>query len=148
MRFGRPPNISHQHWGLLLLHADGVSLQAHCTEQGNRTSESQFRHSREVAQTPRPSLELVERTNTLRTLLPEYVSTVDSGNFWGCLLALKHGLTELAQWSEGHASASALTALVEPIEALVQPIGFPVPLQQGAASLFNWLQRLHTSSRQ
>jgi cyclic beta-1,2-glucan synthetase len=63
-------------------------------------------------------------TNTLRTLLPEYVSTVDSGNFWGCLLALKHGLTELAQSSEGHASASALTALVKRIEALVQPMDF------------------------
>ena len=33
-------------------------------------------------------------TNTLATLLPAYVSTVDSGNFLACLLALKHGVTE------------------------------------------------------
>ncbi len=33
-------------------------------------------------------------TTTLATLLPAYVSTVDSGNFLACLLALKHGLLE------------------------------------------------------
>ena len=33
-------------------------------------------------------------TNTLATLLPAYVSTVDSGNLLACLLALKHGLAE------------------------------------------------------
>jgi cyclic beta-1,2-glucan synthetase len=33
-------------------------------------------------------------TTTLRSLPPEYVSTVDSGNLLGCLLAVKNGLLE------------------------------------------------------
>ena len=35
-------------------------------------------------------------TNTLLTMHPPYVSTVDSGNLLACLIALKHGLRELA----------------------------------------------------
>jgi cyclic beta-1,2-glucan synthetase len=35
-------------------------------------------------------------TTTLRPLEPAYLSTVDSGNLLGCLLALKHGLYEKA----------------------------------------------------
>jgi cyclic beta-1,2-glucan glucanotransferase len=35
-------------------------------------------------------------TKNLQPLLPHYVSTVDSGNLAGCLLALKHGCTEVA----------------------------------------------------
>lgn len=35
-------------------------------------------------------------TRNLQPLLPRYVSTVDSGNLAGCLLALKHGLLEAA----------------------------------------------------
>ena len=34
-------------------------------------------------------------TRSLQPLLPRYVSTVDSGNFIGCLIALKNGLIEL-----------------------------------------------------
>ncbi len=34
-------------------------------------------------------------TKNLQPLLPHYVSTVDSGNFAGCLLALKQGLAEV-----------------------------------------------------
>jgi cyclic beta-1,2-glucan synthetase len=34
-------------------------------------------------------------TKNLQPLLPRYVSTVDSGNFAGCLLALKHGCRDL-----------------------------------------------------
>lgn len=34
-------------------------------------------------------------TNSLQTLYPQYVSSVDSGNLAGCLIALKAGLTEL-----------------------------------------------------
>ena len=34
-------------------------------------------------------------TTNLQPLLPRYVSTVDSGNFAGCLLALKQGCTEV-----------------------------------------------------
>ncbi|MDZ4729594.1 MAG: glucoamylase family protein [Xanthomonadales bacterium] len=36
-------------------------------------------------------------TKNLEPLLPRYVSTVDSGNFAGCLLALKKGCHEVAQ---------------------------------------------------
>jgi cyclic beta-1,2-glucan synthetase len=35
-------------------------------------------------------------TTNLQPLLPRYVSTVDSGNFAGCLVALKQGLREIA----------------------------------------------------
>ena len=35
-------------------------------------------------------------TKNLSPLLPRYVSTVDSGNFAGCLLALEHGCQEIA----------------------------------------------------
>jgi cyclic beta-1,2-glucan synthetase len=35
-------------------------------------------------------------TNTLATMSPPYVSTVDSGNLLACLIALKHGLLELS----------------------------------------------------
>jgi cyclic beta-1,2-glucan synthetase len=35
-------------------------------------------------------------TQNLQTLLPQYVSTVDSGNYAGCLVALRHGCLELA----------------------------------------------------
>ena len=35
-------------------------------------------------------------TKSLQPLLPRYVSTVDSGNLAGCLLALKHGCKEVA----------------------------------------------------
>ena len=33
-------------------------------------------------------------TRTLKPLPPTYISTVDSGNFLGCLVALKQGLKE------------------------------------------------------
>jgi len=36
-------------------------------------------------------------TRTLRSLLPRYVSTVDSGNLAGCLIALREGLLELGE---------------------------------------------------
>src|SRR5260370_42034183 len=36
-------------------------------------------------------------TNSLQPLLPQYVSTVDSGNFAGCLLALKRGCADAAE---------------------------------------------------
>ncbi len=36
-------------------------------------------------------------TKNLQPLLPRYVSTVDSGNFAGCLIALEHGCTSVAR---------------------------------------------------
>jgi cellobiose phosphorylase len=37
-------------------------------------------------------------TQTLKTLPPHYISTVDSGNLCGCLLTLKQGLLDLPDW--------------------------------------------------
>src|SRR5206468_4810053 len=37
------------------------------------------------------------QTQTLQPLPPRYISTVDSGNFLGCLLTLAHGLREKAE---------------------------------------------------
>ena len=36
-------------------------------------------------------------TRNLQPLIPRYVSTVDSGNFAGCLIALKHGCIEMTK---------------------------------------------------
>lgn len=48
-------------------------------------------------------------TTTLKPLYPEYVSTVDSGNFLACLLALRNGLKEkLAEVIPGPAMANGL----------------------------------------
>jgi len=53
-------------------------------------------------------------TNTLRPLPPEYVSTVDSGNFLGCLLALKNGL--LAKINEPVPSTAAPAGLLDTLK--------------------------------
>ncbi len=55
-------------------------------------------------------------TNTLRVLLPPYVSTVDSGNFLACLLALKNGLR--AKGGDAYAS------LAERAERMAAGMGF------------------------
>ncbi len=76
-------------------------------------------------------------TTTLATLPPAYVSTVDSGNFLACLLALKHGVVEGAAPPifEGLADtlavvrhriaagdAAKVTAIGEALEATAQGI--------------------------
>lgn len=61
-------------------------------------------------------------TNTLRVLLPAYVSTVDSGNLLACLLALKNGLRTkggarylaLAQRAERFAAGMGFRFLYNP----------------------------------
>ena len=52
-------------------------------------------------------------TLTLRVLHPRYVSTVDSGNLAGCLIALREGLRELGE-----------TALAEQADALLSGMSF------------------------
>jgi len=54
-------------------------------------------------------------TRTLRPLEPEYVSTVDSGNIYACLITLKNGLTELG-----------CTELAERVRILTEPMDFSV----------------------
>jgi len=62
-------------------------------------------------------------TTTLRPLPPEYVSTVDSGNLLGCLLALRHGLAEKA--AEPIPSPAAADGLLDALNlaAEVLPAG-------------------------
>ncbi|MCL2033936.1 MAG: hypothetical protein FWG94_04305 [Oscillospiraceae bacterium] len=52
-------------------------------------------------------------TNTLDTLKPEFVSTVDSGNFIACLVALKEGLREFT------AEKRRFAGLISRIEKLI-----------------------------
>ncbi|MGE4483528.1 MAG: glucoamylase family protein [Oscillospiraceae bacterium] len=63
-------------------------------------------------------------TRTLRTLRPEYVSTVDSGNFAGCLIALSEGLNEMGK-----------DALAERVRDILRPMSF-VPLFDNGRKLF------------
>jgi cyclic beta-1,2-glucan synthetase len=106
-------------------------------------------------------------TRTLRPLPPGYISTVDSGNLLGCLLALRHGLEEQAKAAIPSSSSRAgladvlglvnqsLQSLLLPaedrkpeaagsFEALVQQIDRQ--LQETPANVLDWeewLQRLH-----
>src|SRR5207249_2136094 len=68
-------------------------------------------------------------TKSLRPLQPGYVSTVDSGNLLGCLLALKQGLREKIEepivgsaLSEG--LADALLLLQEAFGEIEPPVTF------------------------
>jgi cyclic beta-1,2-glucan synthetase len=50
-------------------------------------------------------------TMTLRVLQPTYVSTVDSGNFAGCLIALREGLLELGETALADTAHELLSAM-------------------------------------
>ena len=50
-------------------------------------------------------------TMSLRILQPAYVSTVDSGNFAGCLIALREGLLELGETDLAAAAHALMTAM-------------------------------------
>ena len=63
-------------------------------------------------------------TRTLKSLEPKYVSTVDSGNFAGCLIALKNGLAAMGR-----------TDLADRAEAILRPMSF-APLYDKARRLF------------
>ncbi len=63
-------------------------------------------------------------TLTLRVLHPSYVSTVDSGNFAGCLIALREGLLELGE-----------TELADTAEELLLGMSF-LPLYDKKRQLF------------
>ncbi len=62
-------------------------------------------------------------TKHLQPLLPHYVSTVDSGNFAGCLLALKQGCKEVAAASVVRAEAwEGLRDSIELFEEVVESV--------------------------
>ena len=59
-------------------------------------------------------------TQTLRTLQPNYVSTVDSGNFLGCLVTLKQGMREKVR--EVIPGPNAINGLVDTLAVLVEDV--------------------------
>jgi cyclic beta-1,2-glucan synthetase len=108
---------------------------------------------------------------SLKPLPPEYVSTVDSGNLLGCLLALEQGLRAKAAqpWSRQPVRdglADTLRLLAEAVAALEPPPGRdqegPHPLQQAVIRLQGllellpgdlagerlWLEKLHQEARE
>ena len=81
-------------------------------------------------------------TKSLEPLLPKYVSTVDSGNFAGCLIALKHGCVDVASspivrreaWEGLRDAIQVLDAAVEPAPAsIVRPLRELLARMTGAA---------------
>lgn len=62
-------------------------------------------------------------TKSLQPLLPRYVSTVDSGNFAGCLVALKHGCKEVAVAAVGRSEAwEGLHDSIDLLEEVVESV--------------------------
>ena len=59
-------------------------------------------------------------TQTLRTLPPNYVSTVDSGNLLGCLVTLKQGMRE--KLNEVIPSQACVNGLVDTLAVLVEDV--------------------------
>jgi cyclic beta-1,2-glucan synthetase len=82
-------------------------------------------------------------TRNLQPLLPHYVSTVDSGNFAGCLLALKQGCKELVALPVVRAEAWAgLRDSMDLLEEVVEtaPRGAAVSLRSVIARIRNAIQ--------
>ena len=76
-------------------------------------------------------------TTTLATLLPAYVSTVDSGNLLGCLLALKHGIVEgtAPPISSGLADTLAVFRSVWDVSGVERRTGVTTALEAATAAL-------------
>ncbi len=68
-------------------------------------------------------------TQTLRTLPPPYVSTVDSGNLLGCLVTLKQGMREKV--AETIPSPDALTGLADTLARLAADVRTYRPSKPG-----------------
>ncbi len=68
-------------------------------------------------------------TQTLRTLPPNYVSTVDSGNLLGCLVTLKQGLREKSR--EPIPGPNAPGGLIDTLTVLVEDIRIGRPAKAG-----------------
>ncbi|MDY6877807.1 MAG: glucoamylase family protein [Chloroflexota bacterium] len=81
-------------------------------------------------------------THTLEPLSPRYVSTVDSGNLAGCLLALKQGLQDLPHapvlhWQRWQGLLDTLNVLAEIVERL-EGLG----LEEAAAPLEAYIAQI------
>jgi cyclic beta-1,2-glucan synthetase len=82
-------------------------------------------------------------THSLRPMSPRYVSTVDSGNLAGCLLALEHGCRSLSRdpilrWRRWEGMLDTLDVLARIVEDLTER----ALLNRTAASLQNHLARI------
>ena len=69
-------------------------------------------------------------TQTLRTLPPNYVSTVDSGNLLGCLVTLKQGMRE--KLHEVIPGPGCVNGLVDTLAVLVEDVRIGRPVKPGA----------------
>ncbi len=69
-------------------------------------------------------------TQTLRTLPPNYVSTVDSGNLLGCLVTLKQGMLEKVR--EVIPGPSCVDGLVDSLAMLVEDVRIGRPARAGS----------------
>ncbi|HSR99211.1 MAG TPA: glucoamylase family protein, partial [Kofleriaceae bacterium] len=79
-------------------------------------------------------------TRSLQPLLPRYVSTVDSGNFAGCLIALAHGCRELS--SSPVVRAEPWQGLVDSIDVLAEVLA-TIP---DARRLVPWIERMRAAA--
>jgi len=68
-------------------------------------------------------------TQTLQTLPPNYVSTVDSGNLLGCLVTLKQGMREKVR--EVYPGPSIFEGLADTLAMLVQDVRAYKPAKAG-----------------
>ncbi len=85
-------------------------------------------------------------TKNLQPLLPRYVSTVDSGNFAGCLLALKQGCTEMS--SAPVLRVEAWDGLRDSIDLLDHAVeSAPSPTADSLQSLITRMQQATSHGR-
>ncbi|HXN30444.1 MAG TPA: glucoamylase family protein, partial [Polyangiaceae bacterium] len=85
-------------------------------------------------------------TKNLQPLLPRYVSTVDSGNFAGCLLALEQGCREIARAPVLRAAAwDGLTDSLELLDGVIESSanGSAASLRAVVARMRDSMQRGH-----
>ena len=68
-------------------------------------------------------------TQTLRTLPPPYVSTVDSGNLLGCLVTLKQGMKEKLR--EVYPGPSVFDGMADTLVVLVEDVRIHKPAKPG-----------------
>ena len=90
----RAPHLAHQHRPLPAVDGRGPRLRLARPARHRRAPRGDARHDRAPGAFPRPLLQLVRHPH-LRPLEPRYVSSVDSGNLAGHLLALAQACEEM-----------------------------------------------------
>lgn len=79
-------------------------------------------------------------TTTLKPLSPQYVSTVDSGNFVACLIAVKEGIAEWIQ-SESYSTKPMKSVTTEKVEAEAFEVAFAEELTAGNTQISHGIER-------